>query len=228
MFETNDILIVGDSFCRHRFTPHDWPMALTEQLTGKIAIPRGEGILGASWWSTRKNLIKETNQQPYKLLIICHTEATRIPNDYAIGINPMSPVIESVSIPDNMRGIVNEKDLITASKYYYEHLFCLDYHIWAQEQWFKELDQVLEKLNVPNIIHLHCFPPYNRKEPYKFKNGITVSNILKDQWVKSQDETKETRNHLTPENNIKFAKNLAKIIENYDTHPKSGIFNLFD
>jgi hypothetical protein len=56
-FNHNDILILGDSFCANRKTRTDWPMVVSQSLTGSNHIPRGVGFAGGSWWSVRGALL---------------------------------------------------------------------------------------------------------------------------------------------------------------------------
>ena len=222
-----DILIVGDSFCHHRSATTDWPIVFVKELTGQSETPNGNGYNGASWWSARQCLLKEISHHHFKVLIICHTQFSRIPNDLNIGITPTCLDFNSIAVPSNVKHLVDKNQIHIASKYYYEQLFSLDFHKWAQKAWFEELDSILETLSIPHIIHLYCFG-LNQSNHYKFNQGKTCLNILKDSWVKAGDENTTTRNHMTQDQNQIFAKNLAKIVKNYEDYPKVEHFKLFE
>lgn len=210
MFDPNDILIVGDSFAKCRDKNNDWPRLLVNLLTGQNKIPRGEGFSGASWWSTRKNLLNELKVHVPKVLVICHTEASRLPSDFDFGINLASAANFDIVVPNGQ-----EHNYVPAIKKaateYYTYLSCVDYSVWAQNSWFKELDQLLDEYKIPHVIHLHCFPPYySLHELYCFKNGVTERNTL---WelCKGVDQT-STRNHFTEEQNIKIAHAINRTL----------------
>ena len=179
-FSEKDILIIGDSFCRSRKNPVDWPVILTKNLISqekeKVTV-RGKGFSGASWWSTRKLLLKELEVHTPKILVITHTEAQRIPNDENFSLNSSS-VFDEHNI-ENIPG-----DLKTAAQLYYKSLFSIDFHIWAQKQWFLELDDIIQKYKIPYVIHFHSFKPWNNEKPHVFKNGVTFDKIL---WDNSDD-----------------------------------------
>lgn len=223
-----DILIIGDSFCHYRSATTDWPMAFVKELTGQFETPGGNGYNGASWWSVRQCLLREISQNYFKVLIICHTQFARVPNDLDIGINPTCLNSNSgIVVPDNVKHLVDKNQMHIAAKCYYEQLYSLDFHKWAQKAWFKELDSILETLEIPYVIHLYCFGPAQSNH-FKFKQGKTCLNILKDSWVKTGNENTTTRNHMTQDQNQIFAKNLAKIVKNYQEYPTVGHFKLFE
>jgi hypothetical protein len=156
MFKHENILIVGDSFAKHRTNDTDWPKILCKLLTGSDMIPRGEGFGGASWWSTRKNLLKELEIKVPQILIICHTEPLRIPSDSNFGINVASATKWPVVVPAGQ-----EKNYVPSIKeaaaMYYTYLASTEYSNWAQLAWFKELEHLQHctalKSAVPSQLH---------------------------------------------------------------------------
>jgi len=240
----DDILISGDSFCACRAFPNDWPRLFAEKITKENAghrLVRGKGMTGASWWSTRKNIIAEIQSRPVKILICTHTEMQRIPHDEDYGLNSGSAF--------NIEAYANSKrenkmpiEVLQAAQEYYTHLFCKDYHTWAQQKWFEEIDTLVKMHNIPYVLHLHTFMPWDSKPLHIFKNGITFDKAL---WPNSDDyrimndkpkktigrhevidanlwEQNPTRNHFTEENNIKFAEILVNAVQDY----KNGIKEL--
>jgi hypothetical protein len=210
MYNWDDIVIIGDSWCAERTGDNHWPKIFTNKITEKHELePRGKGFPGASWWSVRKRLLEELSYKPIKLLILCHTEANRIPSDYDYGYNYWS-VLEN-----QHRG-----ERFDAAVKYFEHLHSLDYYRWCQLRWFDEVDSIIKENNIEKVIHLHCFPDMfwkNSKDSiatYKFKTGITIQDALYNYRDKTLNP-KKFPNHLTDEQNYKLAKILTKLIDNY-------------
>ena len=191
----------------------DWPKHLTCKLTGlstDIGIsPLGKGFNGCSWWSARSCLLEELSKRKPKVLIIAHTEPSRLPNDKNLPLNAMT-VQERETFTTNPE----HEDLRLAAKNYYKYLMSTEFHIWSQQQWFHELDRIVEKENIPYVVHLHCFMPYT-PDLYVFKHGITFDTPL---WEISDDIKKwnnSNRNHFTVENNIKLSNIIYNGIQNY-------------
>lgn len=217
MFEWNDILIVGDSFCVNRQREYEWPQqvvcALTEQAFDKNNIPRGQGFPGASWWSTRTAFFDEVNCAPVKLVIFCHTDSGRIPSDTHLPLNFAS------------KDTLEDKKLSQAVKGYYEHLWSDQFHRWAKQSWLCEVDNFCKEQNI-KAVHLHCFDDNN----YTFRYGLTVEEPLKTHAVlKSFDPYySDVSNHLVPILNIRFGQNLAKLIKEWDGTAGVVTGSLFD
>lgn len=210
MFELEDILIIGDSFVGARTQDTDWPKILTKLLTNNNGTPRGKGFDGCSWWSVRKRLLLELKKQTPKVLILAHTEPGRLPNDKDLPLNIMS--VDETQMHDN---VFLNNTLKEAAVSYYKHLMSKDFHIWAQQQWFYELDTVLEKYNIPYTIHLHCFLPWTSESLYEFQHGITFDTPL---WELSDDIkqwSNDNRNHFSLENNKLIANALYQALKTY-------------
>lgn len=220
-YNWNDILIVGDSFCGDRTRPDHWPQVFSLSLTGRQykegLNPRGKGFPGASWWSTRKNLLEELAKSPAKVLVICYTEPFRIPNDQNLGLNTRSVLSDIIYVPEGVQE--PSEDFKKAAKNYYEHIISQEYHEWAYSQWFKEVDQIVEDYKIEKTIHFFCFKDqYNQ---HTFKNGITMTiPLVSYQTTPLWRSRRETPNHYLPYQNIHFGNNLANIIKNY---PGNGV-----
>jgi hypothetical protein len=232
MLDWKDILIIGDSFCYARFQPTDWPQIIMQRLCNRRAeTVRGMGFSGASWWSARKQLVEELEKHAPKLLIMTHTEMQRIPSDEDYTLNSSSVFNlgpESKSVPD---------EVLLAGQQFYKYLFCQDFYIWAQQAWFKEIDELVEKYEIPYVIHMHTFDPWT-KNLHVFKNGITFDKPL---WPLCDDfkklkineskimkisetltaikedfwDTNDTRNHFSVENNKKLASQILLAFHTY-------------
>lgn len=204
----DELLIVGDSYCADRTRNQDWPRYLLKLATGGDRVPRGEGWAGASWWSTRHTLYKELHIKLPKILIICHTEAMRIPSDYHFGLNAASvagkfPICSPIE---------NEKfytdDIKTSAKMYYKHLISEDFHRWASYAWFRELDNLLIDKNIQTI-HLKSF-----EVNYIFKSGITGKERLSDFYTKYGQipDGIARANHFSLDQNIQIAETLYQTL----------------
>jgi hypothetical protein len=209
MFEHKDILIVGDSFCGDRDTHNDWPMIISQRLTGYNNIPRGYGFGGGSWWSTRKRLLSELEICVPKVLIMCHTEPNRIPNDMDCGIN--SGILGHGKIALHGEHLdmdrSTQQKIVKAAVSYYEQLWCGEYCRWAQQAWHLELDALIASYNIPYVVHLLCF---DSTVNYVFQNGMTIKERL---WAwAGYPEDQSNRNHFTDDQNQKFGNRLADLI----------------
>jgi hypothetical protein len=222
MYNHNDILIVGDSFAQDRTNPTDWPMALSKMLTGSDAVPNGIGKGGTAWWTARRSIIKALQENPPKVLIVCHTEANRLPSDKDVGINSGTVLREEYD-PKNTYWYSKEEYI--AAQMYYIHLMSEEFHAWARTHWFYELDHI--SASIPIVIHLHCFYDYELKEhgllvdSYTFRHGITSSEILfklqaQESPLPNGRDLPGFRNHFSPENNVKIAQALYKAIIGFD------------
>lgn len=209
-FKHRDILILGDSFCECRSTSTDWPMIVSQGLTGHNNIPRGIGFGGSAWWSIRQELLTEIKKGIPKVLILCHTEPNRLPNNYNLGINSTSALNGNISTYYCKEYISEEKlqRISDASKLYYEELWSYEYCQWAQKSWFRELDQMLEEWCIPYVIHLRCF---SHVVDYTFKNSITIQEDL----FSRSSIGPNFRNHFTEDLNQKLGNKLVDLILNY-------------
>ncbi len=224
MYNHNDILIVGDSFAQDRTNPTDWPLALSKLLTGSNSTPLGRGFGGGSWWSVRKCITKALQKHPPKVLIVCHTDALRLPSDKDLGLNS-GTVLSQGYDPNNSFCNAFSKEDWQAAQMYYLHLMSIDFHEWAREQWFNELNRLVS--SVPIVIHLHCFTnfeshnPGKPKESFIFRHGITSAEVLFHLQIQCAGSNRATdlpgfRNHFSPENNVKIAQALYNAVINFD------------
>lgn len=217
--EVKDILIIGDSFCSNRTKKYSWPQVLLSNLIEKEydskIIPRGKGFSGGAWWAYRKVLLEELKIHVPKVLIICHTEPFRLPNDRDYGINFTS--VETQVIDIDNKNYKMPKEVAVASELYYKHLFSFDFYNWSVSKWFEELDQVCENYGIEKVIHFYCFEgDYTN---YTFKKGITIDPPLityaEEPKIKFWKFKSVTINHYTPDGNRLFGEALAKLIKNY-------------
>jgi hypothetical protein len=222
-YEWDDILIIGDSFCADRSMQYHWPQIVTTRITdqqynGTIS-PRGRGFPGASWWSGRKNLLTELELRVPKVLILCHTEPYRIPHDTDWGLNTRSVAHNIVYVPPDSTDKPS-KEFINAATAYYEYIISEDYHKWAYQQWFLEVDRIIDQYQmIEKVVHFFCF-----KGPHcdhVFKNGVTMEvPLIEYQKLPVWRVRDEAPNHYSKIDNLKFGIKLSDIIKNY---PGNGV-----
>jgi hypothetical protein len=211
-----DILVIGDSFCADRSEDFHWPFAFSKSLTSDYKL-RGKGFCGCSWWTVRTELLKELEKSVPNILILVHTEAQRLPNNYELGINSRSAETKVVSVNNLDYSYIQTDNYKNLLKPYYEHLHCIEFFDWAQHAWFEELDNMLLALSIDCIIHLHAFNNINircktENGRYLFKSGITIEEPL---WLFTTDPYNgEHPNHLSKDLNIKLGYALAEIVGN--------------
>jgi len=210
MFSWDEILILGDSFAGHRTEETDWPQQLAMKLTNESfdpnRLPRGQGFIGCALWSVRLRLYEEFKQSTRpKLAVFCHTDASRLPSNTNVPLNVNSSLFTANSVKTITKEVNDYLKISEACQQYYDHLYCEDFHTWAQAQWFTELDKHLRIFNVQTV-HLHLTQVHN------FNWGMTVQQPLHDLTI---PRDWAGHNHFSIENNLKFANELYKVIENY-------------
>jgi hypothetical protein len=219
-YEWDDILIVGDSFCSERSLEFHWPQVFTTQITaqqynGTIS-PRGRGFPGASWWAARRNLLLELDLKVPKILILCHTEPYRIPHDTNWGLNTRSVEHDIVYVPPDSADRPS-KEFIKAARAYYEYIISEDYHKWAYQQWFLEVDRIINQYpTIEKVIHFFCF----RDNTHTFTNGVTMEIPLVDYQRLPSWRRSEASNHFSKLDNVSFGLRLSDVIKNY---PGNGV-----
>lgn len=211
-----DILILGDSFCEMRTHKDHWPKIVLNSLTDNHLTnlnPRGCGFPGASWWSVRRQLLTELDAEVPKVAVFCHTEPHRLPHPKDWGVNSRSAELGEIHI----LGKTNEpmpESYATAVRMYYQQLWIKEYHHWAIEQWFKELDELT--IGIEKVFHFYCFE--GEYKNYTFKNGITFTDSLINYQVQRRMfSTKEIpqANHFDLETNRQFAEVIVNYVNNY-------------
>ena len=202
MYEWDDILIVGDSWCSERDSLDHWPNLLLKELTGVSAgIPRGQGFPGCSWWSIRNKLFDELKINPAKVIIIIHTESTRIPSD---DNSPMTVNMAFRTVTVKGRWNTQKKELrARAAAEYYSHLYSANFHMWAERKWFEELDNFLISHENAKIIHLYGHRT-TIDNSYEFRMGVTVKSHLFYYFERNTENIKYP-NHMDIINNHKLA-----------------------
>lgn len=223
-YDWNDILIVGDSFCDSRDAHDTWPQlaltALTGQSFDKNRQPRGRGFPGGAWWAYRKELLAELNIRVPRVLIVCHTEPFRIPNDKNYSLNFKS--VEDRVLHKDGKNHRMPARVAEAADLYYQELMCDDFYLWAVKQWFQELDGLCAERGIEKVIHLYSFG--GSYTDYTFENGVTVAVPMS-----SYAEQAETifwkfkwklANHYTRKGNAAFARTIVDLVKNY---PGDGV-----
>jgi hypothetical protein len=223
MYNWEDIIILGDSFCGSRYEVEHWPNIVANSLSKKTNEPqsifaRGQGFPGASWWSPRKLLLDELKKSIPEVLIFCHTDAFRLPHNLDWGINYASAIRKVVQLPFSHDTNMPEK-FSSAAQLYFEELIVGDFHEWAQLQWFLELDRIIEQnKEITRVVHLHCF-----ENNYIFKQGVTCTTpllsltIFEEKLKRGEMNAKPDMqpNHFSIEDNQKLANEILNVINNY-------------
>lgn len=239
MYKHEEILILGDSFAYSRECPNDWPNVVIKELTQSTEIARGAGFSGCSWWSVRNKLLEELSYKVPKVLIITHTECQRVISDFDYPLNTgtvLNDDVELVEVP---------KEVVKAAKDYFLNLYSENFHYWSQQQWYKELDEIILKHGIEKVIHLHVFSDFFSNPFYVFQKSTTfitplweicddyeainnaawtkLNNILvpaNDTW-----ERLNNRNHFSEENNKKLGMIIVDAIKNYSVGSKTISLN---
>jgi len=224
MYNADDILIIGDSFCSYRDTKDSWPQIVLSSLTGlkfdSSIEPRGAGFPGGAWWSYRKVLLRELEIKTPKVLIVCHTEPFRIPNDYDYSLNYRSVETKILHVGTSNKSMPNH--VAKAAEMYYQELISTDFHLWATNKWFIELDELCAKHNIEKVLHLYCFG--GEYTDYTFKHGVTIGiplfSYAEDPGSYFWRFKRKKINHFSVQGNDLFGKKVTELINNY---PGNGV-----
>lgn len=216
-FSHQDILIVGDSFCNERSDLDTWPTKLVELLTGDSKRARGAGFSGCHWWSVKRCLDLELAKLTPKILVVCHTEVSRVPSDLNYPFNYATVHSSEEKFLPHRVG-PDWRLYLEAARYYYKYLQSNLWDEWTANAWYKELDSAIEENKIPCVIHLFCFPQSNL---YNFKNGLTSIERLSE----LSKVHPGTLNHFSKQANISIAAAIADMITN---HYEDGVVKDFN
>lgn len=198
------IVIIGDSFCQHN-QDGTWTRILATMLNLKL---ESRGIPAGSFWETREFLQIAVNADT-EYIVVAHTDYTRIP---AVNWNLSFGDLSKTEISE-LGNLVNN-----AREQYYRYIYVPTYHIWAQQQWFKEFSTVYSNFK---LINLHCFPTsWSYRHLLKGMNigpvlaALSLNEIgATDQKILGNDNARI--NHFNPANNQTLAEQLYTLLINY-------------
>ena len=149
------IAFVGDSFCAaygldewklRGCTLQQWgtdkPTYINQVVTTNSYTLYPYGFGGKSWWYSRQRFVEDLARIPADIfenqletIVFCHTNSARINNAWN-------------------RELSNTDTASSIASNYYRHIFDSDFNDWAQQQWFKEINNRWAHLKT---IHFHCF-----------------------------------------------------------------------
>lgn len=228
------LVIVGDSFCADRKTETDWPIKLAAMLNIQL---KGEGFGGRAWWTTRSwiyNNIELLDKDT--ILIVCHTNAERLPNRQHYPIN--AGILHSeVSSPTNdLRNVDPNGELFKLAKsFYLSDLYIPEFYDWAMNAWGQELHNLAPR--VQKLIHIPGPGPLPMFQNYHVNSILIEPEIqyptLFDLSMKELKNNLKKfygpdarHNHLSEHNNIKLAEALYAVIQSPVTNGTMHFNNL--
>jgi hypothetical protein len=186
---------------------------------------KGWGLAGVAWWSTRNKLLNELQFHVPKILVIVHTESTRIPSDLDFPLNAGSAKHGHEEIMFGLKHNDNRAlftpELLNAADDYFKYLCSIPFMEWATKKWYNELDEIIEHHKIEKVIHLHAFGSLHRDETHVFKTGITIGQILwnisddYNNWNINNKFLTNAHNHFSESSNIKIAHSLYNLLINY-------------
>jgi len=212
------LVIVGDSFCADRNEPSDWPVILANMLKLKL---EGQGLPGRSWWSTRSWLRANTRLlDKNALLIVCHTESSRLPAINDIGINAGLLRVSPDDVNNHLKSIDPKGRLHKlVNDFYTSELYVDEFYKWANDAWMRELDMMAA--NIGKTIHIPCFDHQQFEALNNLKHSVVaIPNSKESLRMLSEKEIGSMKymgydsrhNHLTAHNNQQLANALYSII----------------
>jgi hypothetical protein len=105
----------------------------------------------------------------------------------------------------------------SAAIYYYKYLQSDNWDRWAEQAWYKELDELIDSHSIPYVIHLFCFAHCS----YMFKQGL----ISKEYLFELSKSYPGRGNHFTALANVSIATAIADMITN---HYEDGVVKDFN
>jgi hypothetical protein len=171
------------------------------------------GQPGASWWPIRAELIyccksKKDFMSNLSQVIIIHPNPQRI-----ITTNQQIMANNAVVLPmmfDNTQ--FREPQL--ASSLYYKYINDREFHVWAEHNWFCELNELIGQSPV-----LHLFTTDNSTTNADILNGVKVlaplTNLSMAVSPAGVDRNIKTPNHFTLAHNRVFAQQVTEIIQGH-------------
>lgn len=218
----NKLVIVGDSFCADRYQDTDWPVFLANKLNVPL---HGVGYGGRPWWTTRRWLIENSSIIVKEtLVIVCHTNYSRLPSLLDFPINPGLIRAEINSDKSDIKNLDPSGKLHALVKDFYQSdLYVPDFYKWAKRSWLNELNLMSDDFY--KLIHINCFDDCDHI-PTHNSCSIQISEELTSLFKASQKELiphtgdpsqghfgPDTRsNHFSVHNNIKLAEGIAEIV----------------
>jgi len=179
----NKIVIIGDSFCADRKNPiTDWPLILSNKLNVPLY---GAGFGGQSFWSIRRWMNDKTQHSLFDkqtLLIVCHTEYSRIPSTEnlplnksvlrtefqddiksdaeikiknVVGSNECESDKSSINVIKNFLLLRAQKTKDVLTDFYLSDLYVEEFYVWAYHAWIKELNNISSEFY--KIVHIKGF-----------------------------------------------------------------------
>jgi hypothetical protein len=207
-----NIIIAGDSFCSNS---RGWPGQLATYLDLDLVC---HGVGGQSWWDARQFLdsLDQSVWDNTEVVIIVHTNADRIPT-HNIEIGRFDHSAPPVAEIDH------------AVQLYYKYIHDPKFLIWAQRQWFSEINL---RWADKKLVHLHSFPwtlPYA-----DILAGLNITTnlcsiSLNELGAENFSLFNDLRaNHFNHNNNTVLAQQLHTLILNYRQQKISLNTELFD
>ena len=201
------MLVLGDSFCEHA---QYWPQEVAQALGYSAGQYYVSGQPGASWWPIRQHLhyCLQHKVQQLSQMIIVHPNPARInTSSEDIRANNAIPLPLKFSNTD-----FEEPQL--ASSLYYKYINDYDFHLWAERNWFTELNQTMGSTPV-----LHLSATESSFDNAEVLTGTKVLTSLTQ--LSLQVNTSRTHlgndaklpNHFTLAHNRVFAQQVTEMVQ---------------
>lgn len=220
MTDQKYIAFIGDSFCayygsdtpvnsvRHQFAVPGtaYPTVVGNYYQCDIA---AYGFVGKSWWYSWSKFWKdwESKLDQLEAVVFTHTDHTRINS----AISDEFPLMSSEHVDSGSMAKVN--------KDYFKYIYDQDFSMWAQEQYFKTLN---EKFKHTKTVHLHGYP-FSVEKSYLLPGVVFSTPLIQISIGEIQGTKKEITkafsdgrtNHMNTYNNQVLADIIIQALDNY-------------
>lgn len=245
--QKKNIVFVGDSYCSSFKGPSPLPYEFRQQkdhCPTWLDISAQElnlnlysfGFSGRSWWYSRDKLFRQIEENPRFIaetsaMVFVHTDPWRFNSeDETIG----------VELVVNNNDLYSESELRQKSlalKYWVTYLRDNYFQVWAQKQWFKEINSIFGAYNDLKMIHFFSFPQIveygNELQGAVFTTPLIQISLgelegTDDELTINGMSGDQRSNHFGTHNNISMGKTVVSEINNYSPGKKSIDLSRFD
>ena len=236
------IAFIGDSFCAN-YGSGSWLDIVLKEYNAEM-LCQGRG--GTALFHAYEDLLGIINEADY--IILCITDAFRIPNRFGIPFDPtwLSRISwnfkKLLGNPGSFLIGEQHEKAVKAGKWYYNEIMSFEFHQVAQKGILMQMDELMLQKK-KKCIWFPCFDNEMSMQSYIPKSGPIASHYLnfisKVEWEGNPKETARIKrlveetgndgrfNHLNVRNNRNMAKLIINILRSDNFKPREIDMNSY-